>query len=367
VQVTALAHPHPVVTDPRGGMAGRCWLWWSAPAMALTCVALVALVPSVMGTSWPDVVGALQGIDALWLLVLAAAWWGGLCSHSLVLTASLPGLSSRRAIGLNLAGSAVGNALPFGGAISVGVTSSMVRSWGFGTRALGAFLTVSTVANLVVRLVAGTAGLLWLTVSLHAAAGAVTTGWLAAVVLLCLLLAAGCLASDRAAATVGATIGRSAGRLRARLRPRPLGSVDLGATSALTGIRVRRLVLRLLLRSWPRLGFGMVAYVALLAVLLDLSLRSLGSDVRWPVVLATVAVERLVTAVPVTPGGVGIAELALTSCLVLGGAPAAEAAAAALLYRVFTYVIEIPLGLLVAGIWGWTRVRYPHGMTRRTA
>jgi uncharacterized protein (TIRG00374 family) len=130
---------------------------------------------------------------------------------------------------------------------------------------------------------------------------------------------------------------------------------------------VRRLVLRLVLRSWPRLGFGMVAYVALLAVLLDLSLRSLGSDVRWPVALATVAVERLVTAVPVTPGGVGIAELALTSCLVLGGAPAAEAAAAALLYRVFTYAIEIPLGLLVAGVWGWARLRYPQSMTRRTA
>jgi putative heme transporter len=364
--VTALAHAHPVA-DRRSAAVGRRWLWWSAPAMALSCVALVGLVPSVMGTSWRDVIGALQGVDALWLLVLAATWWGGLCSHSLVLTASLPGLSSRRAIGLNLAGSAVGNTLPLGGAISVGITSSMVRSWGFGTRALGAFLTVSTVANLVVRLVAGTAGLLWLTVSLHAAAGAATTGWLALLVLLCLLVAAGCLASDRTAATVGATLGRSAGRLRAWLRPRSLDSIDLRATSALAGVRVRRLVLRLVLRSWPRLGSGMVAYVALLAVLLDLALRSLGSDVRWPVVLATVAVERLVTAVPVTPGGVGIAELALTSCLVLGGAPAADAAAAALLYRVFTYAIEIPLGLLVAGVWGWARLRYPQSMTRRTA
>jgi uncharacterized membrane protein YbhN (UPF0104 family) len=335
--------------------------------MALSCVALVAFVPAVMGTSWRDVIDALRGIDALWLLVLAAAWWSGLCSHSLVLTASLPGLSSRRAIGLNLAGSAVGNALPFGGAISVGVTSSMVRSWGFGTRALGAFLTVSTVANLVVRLVAGVAGLLWLTLTLHAVAGAATTGWLAAVVLTLLLVAAGCLASDRAAATVAATIGRSAGRVRARLHPGSLGSADLGATSALTGIRLRRQVLRLVMRSWRRLGFGMVAYVLLLGLLLELALRSLGTVVPWPVVLATVAVERLVTAVPVTPGGVGIAELALTSCLVLAGAPAADAAAAALLYRVFTYVIEIPLGLLVTGVWGWGRFRYPHGVVRGAA
>jgi uncharacterized membrane protein YbhN (UPF0104 family) len=358
-----------MVAEPawRDATSGRRWLRWSAPAVALACVALVGFVPAVTGTSWRDVTDALRGIDVLWMLALAAAWWGGLCSHSLVLTASLPGLSSRRAIGLNLAGSAVGNALPFGGAISVGVTSSMVRSWGFGTRALGAFLTVSTVANLVVRLVAGVAGLLWLTITLHAMAAAATTGWLAVVVLVCLAVIAGCLASDRAAATVGAAMALAMGRLRARQRPRSLGSVAAGARGALTGIRLRRQVLRLLIRSWPRLGFGMVAYVVLLGVLLQLSLTALGSDVPWPVVLATVAVERLVTAVPVTPGGVGIAELALTSCLVFGGVPAADAAAAALLYRVFTYVIEIPLGLLVTGVWGWARFRYPHGVARRTA
>jgi uncharacterized protein (TIRG00374 family) len=121
------------------------------------------------------------------------------------------------------------------------------------------------------------------------------------------------------------------------------------------------------MRSWRRLGFGMVACVLLLGLLLELALRSLGTVVPWPVVLATVAVERLVTAVPVTPGGVGIAELALTSCLVLAGAPAADAAAAALLYRVFTYLIEIPLGLLVTGVWGWGRFRYPHGVVRGAA
>jgi len=42
---------------------------------------------------------------------------------------------------------------------------------------------------------------------------------------------------------------------------------------------------------------------------------------------------------------------------VLGGAPPADAAAGALVYRVFTYFIEIPLGLAVTGVWGLARWR----------
>ena len=72
--------------------------------MTLLCVALVALVPSSSGSSWRPVLNELRGLDARWVLVLTVAWWAGLCSHSFVLTASLPGLTSRRAIGLNLAG-----------------------------------------------------------------------------------------------------------------------------------------------------------------------------------------------------------------------------------------------------------------------
>jgi putative heme transporter len=320
--------------------------------MTLLCVALVALVPSSSGSSWRPVLNELRGLDARWVLVLTVAWWAGLCSHSFVLTASLPGLTSRRAIGLNLAGSAVANAVPLGGALSMAVTSSMVSSWGFGTGALGAFLTVSTVANLLVRLVSGAAGLLWLTVALHGAAGAGTAGWLALSVLACLAGVGACLLNDRTAASVGATWTH----LLRRARRSDLGAVRRPA-DGLAGIRVRRRVLRLVARSWARLSLGMVVYVVLLGLLLDLALHALGSPMPWPLVLATVAVERLVTAIPVTPGGVGIAELTLTACLVLGGAPPADAAAGALVYRVFTYFIEIPLGLAVTGVWGLARWR----------
>ncbi len=320
--------------------------------MLVLSVVLVGLVPASAGSSWRLVGAELRTLHLPWVLALTAVWWAGLYSHSLVLTASLPGLSSRRAIGLNLAGSSVANTLPLGGAISMALTSAMVTSWGFGVRALAAFFTVSTVANLVVRLLAGALGLVWLMTAWHGTAVADAAGWLALSVVLVLVVLGACLASDRSAAVLGATWAR------VRRRCRPAGAnPPVPAHDALSAVRVRRLVLHLAERSWRRLSVGMVAYVVLLGLLLDLVLRALGSTVPWSLVLATVAVERLVTAVPVTPGGVGVAELVLAGCLSLGGTAPADAAAAALLYRVFTHLIEIPLGLLVTGRWGWARWR----------
>jgi putative heme transporter len=49
---------------------------------------------------------------------------------------------------------------------------------------------------------------------------------------------------------------------------------------------------------------------------------------------------------PITPGGVGVVELTYIAGLVLaGGSPIrAQAVAAALLFRLLTYVLQIPLG-----------------------
>ena len=54
---------------------------------------------------------------------------------------------------------------------------------------------------------------------------------------------------------------------------------------------------------------------------------------------------RLVTAIPLTPGGLGFVEVALITGLAAAGGARAEVAAAVLLFRALTYVLPIPLGL----------------------
>jgi uncharacterized protein (TIRG00374 family) len=84
------------------------------------------------------------------------------------------------------------------------------------------------------------------------------------------------------------------------------------------------------------------------------SLRATGVDagqVTWVEALAAWGLVRLLTAVPVTPGGVGIVELGLSSALVGFGADNAAAVAAVLLYRVLTVVPTLVLGGVLGLTW----------------
>jgi uncharacterized protein (TIRG00374 family) len=103
----------------------------------------------------------------------------------------------------------------------------------------------------------------------------------------------------------------------------------------------------------------MSGYVLMLGVLLMVCLQAVGQPVPWLVVLAAVGLERLSGAVPFTPGGVGVADLTLVTVLTAAGADPAAAAAATLLYRLFTFGLEIPVGGAVA--LGWAVLRRRRG------
>jgi uncharacterized protein (TIRG00374 family) len=61
--------------------------------------------------------------------------------------------------------------------------------------------------------------------------------------------------------------------------------------------------------------------------------------------LAVFAFARLLTAIPFTPGGLGIIEVALITGLSAAGGARAEVAAAVLIFRALTFVLQIPIGL----------------------
>jgi uncharacterized protein (TIRG00374 family) len=96
-----------------------------------------------------------------------------------------------------------------------------------------------------------------------------------------------------------------------------------------------------------------VGHLAVFGVLL-VSLRATGVDadqVSWVEALAAWGLVRLLTAVPITPGGVGIVELGLSTALVGFGATNAEAVAAVLLYRILTTLPTLVLGAALGLTW----------------
>jgi uncharacterized membrane protein YbhN (UPF0104 family) len=126
------------------------------------------------------------------------------------------------------------------------------------------------------------------------------------------------------------------------------------AAESLLGFRDRAAGL-LAVRGWRISAATVGSNLALWLVLL-VSLRGIGLSqvqVPWETSLAAFAFVRLLTVLPITPGGAGITELGLVGILAAGAGHrvAGQVTAAVLLYRAVTYLVPIPAGALACVAW----------------
>jgi putative heme transporter len=318
-------------------------VWVAAVAAGGT---ILYLLPRTTGTTWDEIGRTLERVSFSDVLVLSGLWALALFCYSFVLTGSLPGLRRRRAMTLNLTGSAVANVAPLGGAWGVGLNALMLRRWGYAGKDIASFMMISNIWNVLAKLavsavVIGLLAVGGVSVPLSAhGARAVVISAAVAVVLIIL-----CLTSERASRAAGWVCDVVAG-----------GALRLFRIHRHTDLRtqlpaVRRVMIDVVKARWPAMSVGMVLYLCLQALLLWVCLEMVGNEFTLAAVLTAFAVDRLLTAVPLTPGGSGVVEAGTAAALIaLGGTPA-TVAAAVLLYRSFTFLAEIPVG----GVWalGW--------------
>lgn len=308
---------------------------------------LLLVVPRAVGMSWHDVVTVLAGLSVTTVVALAGLWFLGLWIHTYVLTAALPGLSKRRALLLNLSGSAVSNLVPFGGAAGIGVGYVMARSWRIAPAHFASFTAISNLWNVIGKLLVGSALVggavaagLELPPSMRNALIYGSVGILAAALVV-------------VAALSTPVIGRGIGRMWDRAANGLL--IRLGRTrrvhteGALN--RLRNVCTESIVAGWGQLTVGVLAYMGLQAALLAACLLAVGAHTPLLVIAAAFGVERILSLFPFTPGGAGVAELGSVAVLVaLGGDPALMAAGV-LLYRTFTFLLEIPVGGVSTIVW----------------
>jgi uncharacterized protein (TIRG00374 family) len=335
------------------GEATRSPFWKRVAQGAVSLVVVVGIFVGVLpriagyGDVW-DTIISMTGLE-LWSLAAIGLW--NLVTYWFVLTAALPGLRFREASVVNQASTAVSNTLPAGGALGVGVTVAMLTSWGFRGSAIGLQAIVSGVWNNFVKL-----GMPVVALVLLALEGGVTAGRalaaLAGIAVLVVSVAvfALLLRSDRFARSAGRRVGAIVNRAR-RLFGRPAAD---GFEDRISGFR--RQTIDLLSRRWGRLTVAtLVSHVSLYLVLL-VALRHVGidqSELSWIAVLAAFAFVRLISALPITPGGVGVVELGYAAVLTIGMEETlrAQVVAAVLLFRAITYFLPIPLGAVSYVVW----------------
>jgi len=287
----------------------------------------------IAGVMWSDVLGVVDAFSPWRIGLLAAVWLGGLAIYSLVLSAALPGLGLRRALLLNLTGSAVANVVPLGGAVATGLNWRMTRLWGHSDEAFVTYCVLTNALDVATKL---SLPLVALGVLLAVSAPVPASVWgVAGACVVALLVMGG----------IHQMSGRAPRRSRVRRRDVVLHRLSESAT------RVKSL----LARRWPRLVPASAGYIAAQVLLLVLSLRAVGLHVAFSTVLMAAAIERLGTLVPLTPGGAGVAELGTVAWLIAMGLDPVGSVAGVLLYRVFLVLMEIPVGGVLLGVWAWAR------------
>lgn len=317
-----------------------------AVSAAVTTVAavLVWYVPSIAGTSWTSVGEAFSGVPLTTIAVLTAVWVAGLTCNSLALAASMPGLTTRRALTLSLTGSAVANVLPLGGAAGVGLNYTMARRWGFSAPSFGAYTVTTNVCDVASKLtVVAVAGVILVLDGGAAVFEGGATTWLSLLVVL--PVAATLLLRQANAARLGRVLDRISGALSgvAGRTLAPCLQDRLPEMARLTTTVIRQ--------RWPRLILGTFGYAGLQALLLWQCMHVAGLDLDARTLAGALAADRLLTLLPFTPGGVGFVEGGMAAALTMLGAAGGPVAAGVLLYRGFTYLAEIPVGGVMGLFW----------------
>ena len=293
--------------------------WTSAMALVTAPMVVVSVVLGVvnLATNWPPIVVAL------------------------------PGLQVREAAVTNTAGAALSNTVPEGGAVATGLNYAMLRSWGFTlgdttseVLVTGTWSQMTKYILLALGLVAvvlqgwGPPGLDWVALGLVVLVAV-------AIVLLTLILR-----RESFAARLGAWCDRVIGRVRRRLRRIP----DPGLTEGLPLFRTQ--MVRLLRLCWGRLTTTMLISQLMVVLVLGVCVRMQGLDqstISWAVILVAWGLVTFASLLIPTPGGLGVAEVVLVA--VLGhGLPQSDEAAV-LLYRIATFLVPIPIGLVTYLYW----------------
>ncbi len=166
-----------------------------------------------------------------------------------------------------------------------------------------------------------------------------------AIVLLTLVLR-----SERFASRLGAGCDRVVGRLRRRVTRIP----DPGLTEGLPLFRTQ--MVRLLRLCWGRLTVTMLVSQLTVVLVLGLCVRMQGLDqatISWAVILVAWGLVTFASLLIPTPGGLGVAEVVLVEVLGHGLPESDQAAvlAAVLLYRIATFLVPIPIGLVTYLYW----------------
>jgi uncharacterized protein (TIRG00374 family) len=317
---------------PTGSLA-RTAFW-----LAVTAVSLYLVAPSLIDVlgSWRD----LSQLALAWFPAMAALQVAALACLWVLQRIALKRAAWPDVINSQLAGNALAKIAPGGGALGAALQYRMLVQAGIEQARAVAGLTAANLLTFAIVLALPV--LVAPAIIRGGVPRSLAEGTLIGLVAFVVLVAAGVamLAIDGPLAWIGRVVQRIRNRLRrhapplTRLPQRLMGERD--RLLATLGPRWKRA----LLAAAGRWAFD---YATLLA-----ALAAVGSHPRPALVLLAFCAAQVLAQIPITPGGLGFVEAGLTATLALAGVAAGDAVLATFVYRLFSYWLPLPLGLVGA-------------------
>jgi uncharacterized protein (TIRG00374 family) len=327
----------------------------SAASLAIIVATFVFFLPTIAnyGQVW-DVVKKLSWEQILLLLAATAV---NLATFAPPWMVALPGLTFMQAFTVTQASTALSIVVPGGIAAGVAGSYGILRKWGFALGDVTRAITLTGLWNQFLNLTFPIVAVFLLAIEGESTAALATVAFVGVAILgvgiagfVLILL------NDRLAEDIGNVAARFANWGLAKVRRAPV------KWDGRSFERFRNQAGDLLERRWHALTLSSLAGNLTVFLLLLVSLRVLdvpAAEVSAAEAFAAWSVARLVGSVPITPGGIGVVELALTGTLVGFGGNNAGVVAAVLVYRFLTAVPTLLLGLGAAFTWRRQRPKPP--------
>jgi uncharacterized protein (TIRG00374 family) len=315
-----------------------------ASIVTLVTLALVFAVILPQFADYGQAWDAITAMSAASLALLALFTIGTIAVYVWPYQAALPGIRYGPAFVIRQTSFAISNGIPAGGAFGLGVQYEMLSGYGYAAGPATAAIGVTSVWNTLVTL-----GMPVLAVVVLALSGDFDTGVLAAaaVGLVVLSVVVGALVlvfrSESAARRLGGFADRLVGRVMHLFRKD--AGVDL--TGGLLDFRAS--TVDLVRRRWAAITATNALQQLMQFVVLYVALRAVQSEADTATTLiesfVAFSVGRLGSFVPVTPGGLGTVDAAITAILVAFDTGQSDALAAVLVWRAATYFPQIFIGI----------------------
>ena len=332
----------PALPDPDASPSTGSLLWRVA-GLAVTAISLYLLFPSLVQvfSSWDQ----LDDVSPWWFAVIVAA---EAASFGCVWVLQRLALRTTRwfAIGTSqLAGNAFSRIVPGGAATGLALQMRMLTDAGVKTTTAASGLTAVSLLTTAVVLALPVFSLPAILGGTPVADSLESAAFVGAGVFVVMVVAGlALLFSDGLLRNVGRAVQGVGNVARRRRGEAPVTDLPQRLTAE------RDLIRATLQEKWwvavlAAVGRSLFDYLALLA-----ALTAVGADPDPSLVLLAYVAATVLAMIPITPGGLGFVEAGLTATLALAGVPAPAAVVATLAYRLASYWLPLPAGLVAAAM-----------------